>query len=100
MLLCPTERLNLVVVEGGPKSASPNSVEITTKFYVDHNACDSHDDFSVHGNNQPGPQLCLSLLQATFRRCHKSVVVVVGSPVTSFSLGVRPHIHRRFLNRL
>jgi hypothetical protein len=46
------------------KSASPNSVEITYKFYVDHNACNMpqnrHDDFSftatihlVHNFSEP-----------------------------------------------
>ena len=64
------------------KTASPNSVEITTKFYLDHTACDRHDDFSVQGRNQPGPQLSLNLLEtakkAISRHCYKSVVV---SPV-------------------
>ena len=38
------------------KNGFSYSVAITTKFYADHNAYDrQHDDFSVQGNNQPGP---------------------------------------------
>jgi hypothetical protein len=58
------------------KSASPNSVEITYKFYVDHNACDSQDDFSftatinlVHNLSEPVTSNFQALPQEGFFGC-------------------------------
>ena len=79
------------------KTATPNSVEITTKFYADHNAFDRQQSTWSTTKSEP----LRNWKNAISRRCYKSVV----SPVLMSSWCLQPALvlvspHRRVLNQL